>query len=107
MGAWAALPEHRAVYEFAWTHPLVMLTGLFALLTAAAFVARGRAVVLGLFWMVAGATVGPLLARASDALHGGWRAGLAAVVAFGLALALFAKLRRESVSGSSQPAAER
>ena len=89
-GAWLAAPSPGGLYVFAWSHPLVMVSGQFALLAAALLVPRPRAAqvaLLGLFWIFSGMTAGPLLYRAAD-LFGGAVAVVAAVAAVAIAVAL-------------------
>jgi hypothetical protein len=86
----------RGVFEYSWSHPMVMLVGQFLLLAAASLAPRRwRVAALAPFWVFSGVTAGPLLARASELLGGRWAAAGAAVVAVGIAVALYLKVRRE------------
>jgi hypothetical protein len=96
VGVWIAGPERRGLYEFSWSHPMVMLVGQFLLLAAASLAPRWRAAALAPFWVFSGMTAGPLLARASDLTGGPGRAALAAAVAIVAAAALYLELRREA-----------
>jgi hypothetical protein len=78
------------LYAFAWTHPVVMLLGQFALLALGALTARWM---LAGFWVFSGATAYALIFRAADALHGGLAAAAAVAVAIVAAAALFARVR--------------
>ena len=95
VGVWIAGPERRGLYEFSWSHPMVMLVGQFRLLVAASFAPKWRAAALTPFWVFSGMTAGPLVARASELLGGPGRAALAVAVAIALAVALYLKLLRE------------
>jgi hypothetical protein len=92
----------RPVYDYAWSHPSVMLLGQFACLAAALFAARWRARVglwlaVGIFGVVSGATAIPLVMRASALLGGIWPAlGLAAAA---LAAAQIYLMSRNDCSG--------
>jgi hypothetical protein len=87
-GVWLAA-RYAGFYEFAWTHPSVVLIGQFALLAAGALT---RPWALAGFWVFSGATAYALVERAANDLHGGLAAAAAAAVAAALAFALFARL---------------
>jgi hypothetical protein len=94
-GVWVAF-ERRGLFEYSWSHPMVMLVGQFLLLAAASLAPRRwRAAALAPFWVFSGVTAGPLLARASELLGGRWAAAGAAIVGVGIAVALYLKVRRE------------
>ena len=95
LGVWIASPARRGLYEFAWSHPMVMLVGQFLLLVAASFAPRWRAAALTPFWVFSGMTAGPLVARASELVGGPVRASVAVAAAVATALVLYAKLGRE------------
>jgi hypothetical protein len=94
-GIWIASPARRGLYEFSWSHPMVMLVGQFLLLAAASLAPRWRAAALAPFWVFSGMTAGPLLARASEAMGGPGRAALATAIAIAAAAALYLELWRE------------
>ncbi len=63
----------KPLYDYAWSHPMVMLTGELLLLGVFAASLRYRALrwpAECAFWVFAGMTAGPLVYRAADELHG-------------------------------------
>jgi hypothetical protein len=89
LGAWLAR-RYAGLYEFAWSHPFVMLIGQFTLLAVGALT---RAWTLAAFWCFSGATAYALAMRASTDLRGGLAAAGVAALAAGLAVASYESLR--------------
>src|SRR5262245_55126287 len=94
IGAMAA-HHYGGLYDFAWSHPIVMLVGQFALL-AVGILTRPWA--LTAFWVFTGTTAYALVFRAASTLHGAIPAALLAAAAVAAALTLFARLGRGALT---------